>query len=72
VFAATLGRVLGRPALLAAPAPALRLVFGEMADVALLSSTRVLPARLEASGYEFRHPELETALRFLLGRGSEP
>jgi uncharacterized protein (TIGR01777 family) len=71
-FAATLGRVLGRPALLAAPAPALRLVFGEMADVALLSSTRVLPARLEASGYEFRHPELETALRFLLGRGSEP
>jgi uncharacterized protein len=71
-FATTLARVLGRPALLAAPAPALRLVFGEMADVALLSSTRVLPARLEASGYEFRHPELEAALRFLLGRGSEP
>jgi NAD dependent epimerase/dehydratase family enzyme len=71
-FAATLGRVLGRPALLAVPAPALRLVFGERADVAPLSSTRVLPARLEASGYEFRHPELETALRFLLGRGSEP
>jgi NAD dependent epimerase/dehydratase family enzyme len=32
----------------------------------------VLPSRLEASGYEFRHPELEAALRFLLGRGSEP
>jgi uncharacterized protein (TIGR01777 family) len=70
-FATTLGRVLGRPALLAAPAPALRLAFGEMADVALLSSTRVLPSRLEASGYEFRHPDLETALRFLLGRRSE-
>jgi uncharacterized protein (TIGR01777 family) len=67
-FAATLGRVLGRPSLLPVPAPALRLGFGEMADVALLSSTRVLPARLQESGYEFRYPELEGALRFLLGR----
>lgn len=67
-FAATLGRVLGRPALLPVPAPALRLGFGEMADVALLSSTRVLPMRLQESGYAFRYPELEGALRFLLGR----
>jgi len=68
-FAATLGRVLARPALLPVPAPALRLVFGEMADVALLSSTRAMPARLQESGYEFRYPELERALRFVLGRG---
>ncbi|HUR94906.1 MAG TPA: TIGR01777 family oxidoreductase [Gemmatimonadales bacterium] len=67
-FAATLGRVLGRPAVVPVPAAALRLAFGEMADVALLSSARVLPARLLESGYSFRYPELEAALRFLLGR----
>jgi uncharacterized protein len=60
--------VLQRPTPLAVPAPALRLVFGEMADVALLSSARVLPARLQESGYDFRYPELDGALRFLLGR----
>ena len=68
-FTATLGRVLNRPALLPVPAPALRLAFGEMADVAILSSQRVLPARLQASGFGFRYPELEPALRHLLGRG---
>ena len=50
-FAATLGRVLDRPAALPVPAAALKLAFGEMADVALLSSARVLPARLLESGY---------------------
>jgi uncharacterized protein (TIGR01777 family) len=68
VLAGTLGRVLGRPALLPAPAPVLRLMFGEMAQAALLGSQRVLPARLLASGYRFRYPALEPALRFLLGR----
>jgi len=68
VLADTLGRVLHRPALAAAPAPALRLVFGEMADAALLTSQRALPARLTASGYRFRLPGLEPALRHLLGR----
>lgn len=67
-FAATLGRVLNRPAALPVPATALRLAFGDMADVALLGSARVLPARLQESGYAFRYPELEGALRFLLGR----
>ncbi|HEY7634022.1 MAG TPA: TIGR01777 family oxidoreductase [Gemmatimonadales bacterium] len=67
-FAATLGRVLGRPAVLPAPATALRLAFGEMADVALLAGARVVPARLTQSGYQFRHPHLEDALRFVLGR----
>jgi uncharacterized protein (TIGR01777 family) len=68
-FAATLGRVLRRPALLPAPAPALKLLFGEMADTALLASQRLSPARLLASGYTFRHPRLEQALRHVLGRG---
>ena len=67
-FAATLGRVLERPAAVPVPAAALRLAFGEMADVTLLSGARVLPARLQASGYVFRYPELEDALRFGLGR----
>jgi uncharacterized protein (TIGR01777 family) len=67
-FARTLGRVLGRPAVLRVPAVALRLAFGEMADTALLAGARVLPARLQESGYSFRYPELEGALRHLLGR----
>jgi uncharacterized protein len=68
VLAETLGRVLGRPAVVPAPAPALRLLFGEMADTALLGSQRAEPARLLESGYRFRYPGLESALGFLLGR----
>ncbi|HEX5386347.1 MAG TPA: TIGR01777 family oxidoreductase [Gemmatimonadales bacterium] len=67
-FVRTLGRVLHRPALLPVPARALRLAIGKMADATLLASARALPTRLEASGYHFRHAELEAALRFLLGR----
>ena len=67
-FATTLGRVVKRPALLPAPAPALKLLFGEMADTALLASQRLSPARLLGSGYTFRHPTLEVALRHVLGR----
>jgi uncharacterized protein len=63
-----LGRVLGRPTLVPLPAFAARLVLGEMADELLLTSHRVLPARLETSGYAFRHPSLEGALRAALGR----
>ena len=65
-FTRTLGRVLGRPAVLPVPAAALRLAFGEMADRTLLSSARVLPARLLESGYRFTHPSLEGALRSML------
>ena len=68
-FARTLGRVLGRPALLPAPPMALRLVLGrEMADELLLASQRVEPRRLLATGYAFRFPELEPALRHVLAR----
>nr|MBA3319242.1 TIGR01777 family protein [Gemmatimonadales bacterium] len=67
-FATTLGRVLHRPAVVPAPALALKLLFGEMADTALLASQRVWPSRLLSSGYSFRHPRLEAALRHVLGR----
>ena len=62
-YARTLGRVLHRPALLPAPAFALRLVMGEMADALVLSSQRVLPRRLTELGFAFRYPELEPALK---------
>jgi uncharacterized protein (TIGR01777 family) len=67
-FTRTLGRVLGRPALLPVPAVALRALLGAMADETVLPSARVLPSKLLASGYTFRHPVLEDALRFELGR----
>jgi uncharacterized protein len=62
-FAKTLGQVLRRPAFVPAPAAALKLLFGEMAEEALLSSTRAIPRRLEHDGYAFRHIALEPALR---------
>jgi uncharacterized protein (TIGR01777 family) len=67
-FTRALGRVLSRPAFLPAPAPLLRLAFGEMADALLLSGARVAPTRLLASGFTFRYPQLEPALRAVLGR----
>ena len=67
-FTAILGRVLPRPTLVPVPAFALRLVLGrELAAALPLASQRVLPARLAAAGYEFRHPRLDDALRDLLG-----
>jgi uncharacterized protein len=67
-FTKTLGSVLGRPTFFAMPAFAARLAFGEMADALLLSGARVEPARLKESGYQFKHPELEGALRSVLGK----
>jgi len=67
-FTHTLGRVLCRPAVLPVPAKILRLVFGEMADATLLASARAIPAGLSRSGYEFRQPTLESALRSNLGK----
>jgi uncharacterized protein (TIGR01777 family) len=65
-FTATLARVLRRPAVLHVPAFALRLVLGEFADEMLFTSIRVRPARLLETGYRFRFPELEAALRHTL------
>ncbi len=67
-YTKTLGQVLNRPTLFPLPAPAARLALGEVADALLLASQRMEPAKLKETGYEFRHPELEGALRHLLGR----
>ena len=68
-FTKTLGRVLGRPTVAPAPAFALRLALGaEMADSTLLASSRVRPDLLRESGFTFRFPRLEGALRHVLGR----
>jgi uncharacterized protein (TIGR01777 family) len=66
-FTRALGRALRRPAWLPAPAFALRLALGrDLADEALLSSQRLVPALLERTGFRFGDPELEPALRRLL------
>ena len=67
---ATLARVLRRPAIVPVPAFALRLAFGEMGEATLLASQRIRPRRLLESGYRFRFPTLESALRHELGRDS--
>ena len=67
-FTKTLGRVLRRPTIFPMPAFAAKIAFGEMANDLLLSSTRVVPTRLTESDYAFRHPDLEQALRHVLGR----
>jgi hypothetical protein len=66
-FAKAAGRALHRPAVLPAPAAALKLALGrEMASELLLAGQRAVPARLEASGFKFRHPDLEGALAAVL------
>jgi uncharacterized protein len=65
-FTRTLGRALERPTVMPLPAFALRLALGELAEATLLASTRVRPDRLLATGYRFRFPDLESALRHAL------
>jgi uncharacterized protein (TIGR01777 family) len=68
-FTAVLAKTLHRPALFPAPAFALRLLLGEMADALLLSSQRVNPEKLQKLGYRFLHPELPSALAAVLSTG---
>ncbi|MBI4884194.1 MAG: TIGR01777 family protein [Actinobacteria bacterium] len=68
-FTKVLASVLRRPAVMRIPAFAPRLLLGgELANALLFSGQRVLPTELLKSGYEFRHPTLEVALRSLLRR----
>ncbi len=67
-FTRTLGAVLRRPAFCAVPAFALKLLFGELAEAVLLAGARVRPARLEQTGFNFRFPRLEDALRHSLAQ----
>ena len=64
-FARALGKVLGRPAVVPAPALALRMMMGEMAGV-LLASQQVRPERLTADGFSFRFPDVDSALADLV------
>ena len=65
-FSRTLGRVLHRPTVLAMPKTVARCLFGQMADELLLAGAKVTPRRLIESGFSFRHPNLEPALREML------
>lgn len=65
-FARALGRALSRPALLPAPAFALRLLLGEMADAMVLSGQRVIPELATSLGFTFAFTDLDAALRDLL------
>lgn len=67
-FAATLGQVLGRPAVLPLPAAAVRLLFGQTGQELLLAGAQVQPARLRAAAFPFQYPALEAALRAELAR----
>ena len=67
VFSRALAAAVHRPALCRVPATVLRLILGaERADALLLSSTRVMPARLQAAGHPFQHEDVATALREIL------
>jgi uncharacterized protein len=66
---AALGRALKRPTLLPTPVPALKLVYGsELVEHLLVDGQRVVPDRLEGSGYRFVHRDLDGALAAILGR----
>jgi uncharacterized protein (TIGR01777 family) len=67
-FSRALGAALGRPARLPVPGLALRLLYGEMAEI-VTSGARVVPAKPLVLGYEFRHPRVDEALRSALGGG---
>jgi uncharacterized protein (TIGR01777 family) len=64
-FSRTLGRVLKRPALAPVPAAALRVLYGEMAQI-VVTGVRMVPGRAGELGYTFRQPQLEEALRSTL------
>jgi uncharacterized protein (TIGR01777 family) len=64
-FSRALGGALGRPSLLPVPGAALRLLYGEMAEI-VTTGARVVPAKPLVLGYEFRHPQLKEALESAL------
>lgn len=65
-FTAAFARAVHRPAIVAVPRPILRLALGEMADNALLASTRAIPEKLAATGFHFNHPQIDNALQSIL------
>jgi NAD dependent epimerase/dehydratase family enzyme len=69
-FTRTLAKVLDRPAVFPLPAIVFKTLFGEMGESLLFASARVQPGKLTAAGYNFRHRDLDEALRFTLTRHS--
>ncbi|MDY6822699.1 MAG: TIGR01777 family oxidoreductase [Thermodesulfobacteriota bacterium] len=67
----SLAQALRRPAVLPVPSIAVKAAFGEMGREAVLSSTRVVPEKLQRTGYAFKYPELKNALAHLLGRTTQ-
>lgn len=67
-FMQTLARICGRPLLFPLPGWFLKMIYGQMASEILLSGCRVSSQKLHDSGFEFRHPTLEMALKSLLGK----
>jgi uncharacterized protein (TIGR01777 family) len=65
-FAEVLGHVLHRPAVVATPEFAVRLMFGELADALLFSSAKVVPTKLQAANFKFEFEHIEDALQHLL------
>src|SRR5262249_11927595 len=64
-FCTAVGRTVGRPSWMHIPAPALKALLGEMSEM-LLTGQRVVPARLLGSGFRFRFPALDRALKDIL------
>ena len=71
-FGKALGTVLHRPAIVPLPALVLKLAFGEMAEATLLASQRVIPGVLQSSGYGYRYPVLDSALRAVVDGAETP
>ena len=67
-FASALGRALHRPSFMPAPAFALRLLLGEMADALLLSGQRALPAVAQRLGFTFKFANVDAALNDIFSR----
>jgi uncharacterized protein (TIGR01777 family) len=61
-FSRALGRALHRPAFAPVPGFAVRVLYGEMADI-VVNGQRAVPKRTQALGFSFRHPQLDEALR---------
>jgi uncharacterized protein len=67
-FTRILGKVLKRPTVFPLPGFMVKAIFGEMGQALLLEGQKVLPAKLTSTGFSFLYPDLESALRWELGR----
>jgi NAD dependent epimerase/dehydratase family enzyme len=65
---ASLGKALGRPTVIPVPAFALRIAFGEGADELLLCSQKMSAQKLLDSGFKFKHPKLQDAANWVVGK----